>query len=401
MATITQTQYAQTEYRTKLDSKPDIRLFPDGIKTTGQQPPLYDQLRPYSDFPKQITGKTVWEREDYFGTSEKERKWKHQFTEEEIDELSIVADRFLASGWQLTGISKEHFPLSTLSKFLEELRDDLLNGKGFILFQGFPVKKWGIKKSAVAYMGLGTHLGYICSQNGKGHILGHVKDLGEDPRQWDRVRFYRTNARQDFHADPADIVGLLCISKALEGGELDVVSGHHVYNILQAERPDVIETLTKPIWYFDRKGETSVGQEEFIRTSVFYLEKGDGRVYSKWDPNFVKSLKRFSDRGIIPTLSAEQVEALQVLEDTCQRLSLHMKLDVGDVQFMNNEDLFHARTAYKDDTPPAPGRHLLRLWLATPESEGGWKLPFHDSDAKKRGGVQVDDRPPVALFNAE
>lgn len=28
--------------------------------------------------------------------------------------------------------------------------------------------------------------------------------------------------------------------------------------------------------------------------------------------------------------------------------------------------------------------------------EGGWKLPFHDSDEKKRGGIQVDDVGPVA-----
>lgn len=96
----------QTEYRTKLDSKVDISLFPDGIKTTGQQPPLYELLRPYSAFPKQITGKTVWQREDYLGSPEKERHWKHPFTEEEINELSTVADRFLASGQPLNGISK-------------------------------------------------------------------------------------------------------------------------------------------------------------------------------------------------------------------------------------------------------------------------------------------------------
>lgn len=122
---------------------------------------------------------------------------------------------------------------------------------------------------------------------------------------------------------------------------------------------------------------------------------------SRYDPHYVQSLKRFSDHGVIPPLSVEQVEAIHVFEDTCQRFALHMVLDVGDIQFMNNENIFHARTAYKDRPAPAPGRHLLRLWLATPESEGGWKLPFHDSDAKKRGGVQVDDRPAKVLFYPE
>jgi hypothetical protein len=31
-------------------------IFPDGIKTSGQHEPLYKLLRPYSDFPKEITG---------------------------------------------------------------------------------------------------------------------------------------------------------------------------------------------------------------------------------------------------------------------------------------------------------------------------------------------------------
>jgi hypothetical protein len=60
------------------------------------------------------------------------------------------------------------------------------------------------------------------------------------------------------------------------------VSSHHVWNVLQEEHPDVAELLTRPVWYFDRKGETSVGQEEWIKTAVFYLETGESpRVYSK------------------------------------------------------------------------------------------------------------------------
>lgn len=89
--------------------------------------------------------------------------------------------------------------------------------------------------------------------------------------------------RQFFHADDADVVGLLCIARALEGGESDIVSSHHVYNVLQRERPDVLKTLTEPIWYFDRKGEVSQGQEPYIRSSVFFLESGEnGRVFSKY-----------------------------------------------------------------------------------------------------------------------
>ncbi|EEH38136.2 taurine catabolism dioxygenase TauD [Paracoccidioides lutzii Pb01] len=360
-----------------------LHLFPDGPKTSGQHPPIYEQAKPFSEFPKEITGRTVWKAEDYTNNPE---KWMHQFSEAEIAELSQAADTFLDARISLTVISKSNFPLPKLSSFLAELREDIINCRGFILFKGFPVEQWGNHKSAVAYMGLGTYLGYFVSQNGRGHVLGHVKDLGEDSTQTDRVRIYRTNARQFFHTDDGDIVGLLCIAKALEGGESDIVSTHQVYNGIAKTRPDVLETLTKPIWYIDRKGETSIGQEEYIRACIFYVEpKEDGRVFAKWDPYFVRSLTRFSDKGIIPPLSPAQLEALTVLEETCLRLALHMVLDVGDIQSLANSHILHARTEYKDYPPPAPRRHLMRLWLATPESEGGWSLPFWDTNEKKRG----------------
>jgi hypothetical protein len=399
-------------------------IFPDGIRTSGQHPPLYDVLKPYSAFPKTITGPTVWTRSEHENNPE---RWQHRFTPTEIAELSAAADAFLASGVPLTGISKELFPLPTLSRTLAAVRDDLLNGKGFILFKGFPATEWPIEKTAAAYMGLGIHLGYPISQNAKGHVLGHVKDLGDDPTQIHSVRIYRTAARQFFHADESDFVGLLCLHRAQEGGESDIVSSHRVWNVLQEEYPDVAELLTKPIWYFDRKGELSDGQEEYIRQPIFFLERDDKkdgtppRVYSKWDPYFVKSLQRFWDKGIIPPLSEEQLRAMEILEAVCQREALHMILEVGDVQIVSNSHVFHARTAYKgkfsplihmsslrlanrpliDFAPPAPRRHLMRLWLSTPEDEGGWALPFPDSNEKKRSGVQVNDTPPKAPLDAE
>lgn len=78
-------------------------IFPDGIRTSGQHPPVYDQLKPYSEFPKEITGPTLWRREDYVNNPE---KWVHPFTDDEVQELSDTADQFIAAGTPLTGITK-------------------------------------------------------------------------------------------------------------------------------------------------------------------------------------------------------------------------------------------------------------------------------------------------------
>jgi hypothetical protein len=388
----------------------DTNIFPDGIKTSGQLEPIYSILEPYNKFPKEIptSAPTYWESSDYASNPS---LWQHPFSPEELASLSKAADDFIAQNLPITGINPSNFHLSdTLRASLASMRNELLNGKGFLLYKGLPVNEWGNYKSGVAYFGLGSHLGLPVSQNSRGHILGHVKDLGEDATQIDKVRIYRTNARQFFHADDCDIVGLLCLARAEEGGESDIASVHRVWNILQAERPDVAELLTQPVWYFDRKGETSKGQAGYIRTSVFYLEPKDPanpereqRVYCKWDPYYVRSLKRFSDAGEIPALSPAQLEAIEVLEQTCDRVKLHMVLEVGDLQFVSNSHVLHARTAYRDYGPDSgmPRRHLMRLWLATSEDEGGWRLPFEDSREKKRGGIQVDDTPPVARLDAD
>lgn len=208
-------------------------------------------------------------------------------------------------------------------------------------------------------------------------------------------------------------MGLLCIAQSLSGGESDIASTHHVFNELQKSHPDVVKTLAEPNWYFDRKGEVSEGEEQWIRGSIWYLENDtkSQRVYAKFDPNNVTSLARFNSgpNAVIPPLSEEQKYAIKMLEETCARVALHMILAPGDIQFVSNAHVFHSRTAYQDHPPgavdedgnPVKRRHLMRLWLSTPESEGGWKLPFYDSKEKKRGGIQVNNTPPVCPLDAE
>jgi hypothetical protein len=84
-------------------------IFPDGIRTSGQHEPIFDLLRPYEDFPKEISGPTVWTTEQYKSNPE---TWTHRFTAEEVAELGKTADDFMASPTELTGISQVHLTCS-------------------------------------------------------------------------------------------------------------------------------------------------------------------------------------------------------------------------------------------------------------------------------------------------
>ena len=90
--------------------------------------------------------------------------------------------------------------------------------------------------------------------------------------------------RQLFHTDECDIVGLLFCAAAESGGASSCVSAHAVWNDLRKERPEVLKLLTAPIWYIDRKGEVTEGQDPYIKSSIFMLEPGgQGRVCIKYD----------------------------------------------------------------------------------------------------------------------
>lgn len=82
---------------------PSPKVFPDGIKTSGQHDPIQSLMKPYSAFPKEITGSTAWNAEEYKNNPE---TWTHPFSEDEIAEISDAADSFMASETPLTGITK-------------------------------------------------------------------------------------------------------------------------------------------------------------------------------------------------------------------------------------------------------------------------------------------------------
>ena len=61
--------------------------------------------------------------------------------------------------------------------------------------------------------------------------------------------------------------------------------------------------------------------------------------------------------------------------DPCGRLAameefhVAMCLEPGDMQFLHNHQIMHARDAFRDSDTAR--RHLLRLWLSVDDHEGG------------------------------
>ena len=139
-----------------------------------------------------------------------------------------------ARGLDIADIRRDDFPLPTLGPVLDRLRGEVLDGRGFVLLRGMPVEDRPIAESATAYWGVGTYFGSARSQNAKGHLLGHVYDLGGSSATNPNMRSYATAERQNFHIDRCDVVALLCLRRAKSGGLSAIVSSMTVHNVMAA-----------------------------------------------------------------------------------------------------------------------------------------------------------------------
>jgi hypothetical protein len=80
-----------------------------------------------------------------------------------------------------------------------------------------------------------------------------------------------------------------------------------------------------------------------------------------------------------------------MLSDLADELSFEMSFAPGDIQFVNNHVIYHARTAFEDDAAAGQDRLLLRLWMAMPNSRAlprGHEVLWGSIDAgARRGGI--------------
>src|SRR5258708_15527647 len=215
------------------------------------------------DLPARIETSAAW-----YGPAMAARgEWREMLTPAEGAEVVAATERLAVRGVDIAGIRREDFSLPTLAPRLARIRGDVLDGRGFALIRGLPVFPDDIARAAIAFFGIGSHLGAARAQNARGHVLGHVQDLGRssaDPT----ARIYQTSERQTYHTDSCDIVGLMCLKTAKSGGLSALVSAVTIYNEIRRRRPDLLPALFAPI-ETDRRGEIPAGAKPYFRIPVF------------------------------------------------------------------------------------------------------------------------------------
>jgi hypothetical protein len=313
----------------------------------------------------------------WYGPEMAERRdWIETLSPAEVSELDAAVRRAIDDDVDLVGMTAEQFPLPTLGVRLRGIRSELLNGRGFVLLRGWPSDRRTLRESATAFRGIGAHLGEAVPQNGKGHVLGHVANLGLDYTD-PTTRGYQTAAELRFHTDGGDVVGLLCVRPSKAGGLSRIASSTTVWNEVVARRPDLAAELQRP-FAFSRWGEIPPGQDRYATMPLF--QPCGGRMIAVFIQGAIEKAQAFPE---VARLTDRQRDALKLVNDLAADPSIRLDMDFrpGDMQFLLNHSILHSRTAYEDWPEPERRRHLLRLWVSCPD---GPELPAHITDGFQR-----------------
>eukprot|EP00127_Corallochytrium_limacisporum_P003617 Clim_evm5s151 gene=Clim_evmTU5s151 len=317
-----------------------------------------------------IEGRAAWK-----GIDLKPEDWMVTLTPDEVDGIDREVKRLESSGVSMDALSKNELHFDPAFATIVEGWKDVLNprnhdGLGFLVIRGLPTERWTVGQSELFFWALGRMLGIPGAQSGRGELLGHVRDefYGHERKTLEelKTRQYRTNENILFHCDAADVVGLMCLQPAKQGGTSRIASSVTIYNELLKTRPDLIPHLYED-FYLDTRGDGDTRYFK-IRPVSYY----DGDLKTFWHSGYYTSVWEYD---FMPEPDPKIMEVIQEYDRLANDPSIQLTMDFqpGDIQLLSNHYIVHARSGYEDSEDPALRRHLLRLWLSLENREKGAK----------------------------
>lgn len=303
---------------------------------------------------QKITSKTAWIGKEISN----QKNWLYQLNEETLAVLDQALQGLRANNLTAPHFSKADFVITDTFVLtqLYNLADELENGYGFFVLRGLTRERYSEQDLEDIYYGIGLYLGTPVTQNPRGDLLGLVQNVGDKNNKSTRV--YETNAYLPYHTDLSDVVGLICIRKAKEGGLSSLVSAATIYNKILEQYPEYLG------YYYHPAPCDHLGDDEPTLTPIFSYHQ------NKLSCRYMRAYIELGHEHMGVPISQVQKEALDLFDSFIHdpELRLDMMLEAGDIQFCNNYTVMHSRTGFEDFEELEKRRKLLRLWLKMPNA---------------------------------
>jgi len=317
-----------------------------------------------------LKGACVWQGAEMG----KNHRWIKEFPAAVLDQIDAAVHQVKDIDWK--SVNRHNFPLPGAEAFFDDVREELENGSGMVKMRGLDVNRYNQDQLRRIWYALGSHLGTPMFQNYRGEVMREIKDegMGVGAKLYGATvdasgnQFLSSGARTlspgqlRFHTDRCDVVGLLCVRQASEGGVSKLASSATVYNEMLKRRPDLHALLCKPIGR-SRFGEEAGGEHVVYDLPVFGVR--DGKLTSHFSLTYIENAQMLPG---VRKLTDDEREALHMLLDVAEEQCFEMRFAPGDIQLLNNHVVYHGRTAFKDDVSTGQDRMLMRLWLSMPNS---------------------------------
>ena len=356
-----------------------------------------------------IGGACVWRGRDMAES----KRWQRKLSPLQLAEIDAALRGALARGLRWEAMTAEDFPLPSFAPLAEDIRAELEDWCGLLLLRGLDPGRYASDELKLLYAGLCRHIGTLVYSNRAGEIMREIRDVTRDDQRDVGARYGAlpdpgipgtaregrpagdgaflssyartlTNQLLRFHTDRCDVVALFCIRQAKAGGLSQLCSSPAVHNEMLRRRPELCAALYEPVWR-SRFGEEDATDDSSYPLPVWGVR--GGKFTSHYSRTFIEVAQR---RPEVPRLSEAQAEAIDLLHEIAEELSFEMSFRPGDIQFVNNHVIYHARRGFEDD-PADGGRLLLRLWMAMPNSRAlplGHEILWRNIEAGAlRGGI--------------
>ncbi|KAI0199466.1 Clavaminate synthase-like protein [Astrocystis sublimbata] len=318
------------------------------------QPPL--------GFPASIEAPTVWSAggKVSFGSQTLE------LSQAEKSEVEEALEHFMSLGLDGSDVSRENFPLPSLGPRLEKHAVDIHQGSGLCIVRGLDAEDYSAEDNTILFLGIASYIG---SQRGvqtsKGAMLTHVHESGSWTVPREKRHGIHTNGSLPFHNDMGcEVLAMHVRNCAAQGGGTYMASAAAVYNAMMKANPWAVHTLAKHNWPV----QVSRGSSPFVLAPLIGFQSGN--LVISTDPSRLGPHPAIANNRI-PDLLPAQKEALALLQQAATAEQVRLPACKGDMVFLNNWGLLHARESYEDDSTAT--RHLVRLYLRNDELS--WDIP--------------------------
>lgn len=278
-----------------------------------------------------------------------------------VDELDEVVRRLRREPLPILLLSPDLFPLTRCREVMTAVGRQLREGIGLAVIDRVPVERYSPDENRALAWILGSLLGRLVAQKWDGTMIYDVRDTGRALGYG--VRRSVTNLDLLFHTDapwlaePPELVGLLCLSPAVEGGVSRFVSLVTARDELERRDPALLRRLFEP-FPWDRQAEHAPEEDKVARQPIF--EQTALGLRGRYNRALVESALELADGGL-DDLGRQALGAMSELLDS-PALWVEFTIEKGQIQYLHNHLFAHSRTPFRDAEEPDRKRHLIRLW---------------------------------------